>query len=445
LLRWLFNLAYLIAVGVTSPWWLYKSATTGKYRRGMWAKFVGKPPQLVDLGPVGWIHAVSVGEVLLLKPLLTRLKAESPDVQWLLSTTTNTGFDVAKEKYPDLPVFYAPLDFSWAVSRVFSALKPKLLVLTELELWPNLLMEASRRDVPVAVVNARVGERSFKGYRRVLPLIRRALKAIRWWGAQSEIMAERIRDLTRGLSTTIETTGSIKYDGAPSDRNNPKTAELRRLFGIEPIQTILVAGSTQGDEDRMLLECFNKLRIKHPSLRLILVPRHPERFEAVAEMLKSTGVNFQRRTEISCLAATRSGALPFGSRLPVILVDSVGELSAVWGLADLGYVGGSMGCNRGGQSMIEPAGYGVPVCFGSETWNFKDTVDKLLAADAARCVEHPDDLLAVLAAWLDDPAAAMAVGDRARRFIAAQRGAVPAAVRALVGLLDHPMAVRRSA
>lgn len=439
-MRWLFNLAYLTAVGVTLPYWLYKSATTGKYRRGMWAKLVGKPPKVEHRKAVGWIHAVSVGEVLLLKPLLARLQAETPGVEWVLSTTTNTGFDVAKEKYPNLTVFYAPMDFSWAVRRVFKALEPKLLVLTELELWPNLLMEARRRNVPVAVVNARVGERSFKGYSRILPVIRPALCAIRWWGAQSETMAERIRILTRGLPTVVETTGSIKYDGAPSDRNNPKTVELRRLFGITSEQKILVGGSTQGDEDRMLLEWFKKLRIKHPSLRLILVPRHPERFEAVAEMLKISGVDFARRSQIP---VHPSSLIPHPT--PVTLVDSVGELASVWGLADLGYVGGSMGCNRGGQSMIEPAGYGVPVCFGPEIWNFKDTVDKLLSADAARCVEHPEDLLAVLASWLDDPAEALSVGDRARRFIAAQRGAVPAAVRALAGLLEQNQAVRKSA
>src|SRR5262245_3757655 len=142
-MHWLFNLAYLIAVGFTLPFWLYKSATTGKYRRGMWSKFVGKPPLLEGTKPVAWIHAVSVGEVVLLKPLVARLQVEAPDYEWVLSTTTNTGYDVAREKYPNLPVFYAPLDFSWAVKRSFSLLQPKLLVLTELELWPNLLMEAS--------------------------------------------------------------------------------------------------------------------------------------------------------------------------------------------------------------------------------------------------------------------------------------------------------------
>jgi 3-deoxy-D-manno-octulosonic-acid transferase len=436
-MRWVFNLAYLAAVFATAPWWLYKSATTGKYRRGMWAKLVGQTPRLDGNAPVAWIHAVSVGEVLLLKPLLARLQAETPGVQWVLSTTTNTGYDVAREKYPRLPVFYAPLDFSWAVRRVFAALQPKLLVLTELELWPNLLMEARRRRVPVGVVNARIGERSFKGYRRILPMLRPALGAIRWWGAQTETMAERIRVLTAGLPTTVETTGSIKYDGAPSDRNNPKTAELRQLFGVDPAQRILVAGSTQGDEDRILLEAFVKLRERHRTLRLILVPRHPERFDAVAETLAASGVPFDRRSQRP--SSDRRPATP------VILVDTIGELAAVWGLADLGYVGGTMGCGRGGQSMIEPAGYGVPTCFGPEFWNFQDTVDKLLEADAAVCVENPGELLAVLALWLDDPAAAQRVGDRARRFIAAQRGAVPAAVQALTGLFDALAVRRRSA
>jgi len=436
MLRWLFNLAYLLAIAVTLPWWLYKAATTGKYRRGMWAKLTGKPPQLNDSKPVAWFHAVSVGEALLLKPLLARFRAESPDVQCVLSTTTNTGYDVATEKYPDLKVFYAPLDFTWSVRRVFAALQPRLLVLVELELWPNLLMEAARRDIPVAVVNARLSARSHRGYRRVLPLLRPALRAIHWWGAQTDAIAKRIASLTANIPTRIETTGSIKYDGAPSDRDNPKTQELRRLLAIAPGQTILVAGSTQGDEERILFEAFMMLRHRCPGLRLVLVPRHPERFEAVASMLESSGEPFGRRSQLS---ADQTAVTP------IILVDTVGELAAVWGLANLGYVGGSMACGRGGQSMIEPAGYGVPVCFGPETWNFKETVDKLLEADAAVRVENPGELFTVLAAWLDNPAAAQRVGDRARRFIAAQRGAVSASSRALIGLLDSRWARRRSA
>jgi len=435
MLRWLFNLAYLLAIAVTLPWWLYKAATTGKYRHGMWAKLTGKPPQLNDARPVAWFHAVSVGEVLLLKPLLARFRAESPGVQCVLSTTTNTGYDVATEKYPDLTVFYAPLDFSWSVRRVFAAFRPQLLVLVELELWPNLLMEAARREIPVAVVNARLSARSHRGYRRVLPLLRPALRAIRWWGAQTDAIADRIASLAVNIPTRIETTGSIKYDGAPSDRDNPKTEELRRLFAVAPGQTILVAGSTQGDEERILFEAFTMLRNRRPELRLILVPRHPERFEVVASMLESSGEPFQRRLQLSNQTAAT----------PIVLVDTVGELAAVWGLADLGYVGGSMACGRGGQSMIEPAGYGVPVCFGPETWNFKETVDKLLEADAAVRVENPGELFTVLAAWLDNPAAAQRVGDRARRFIAAQRGAVSASARALIGLLDGRNARRRSA
>lgn len=436
-MRFVLDAAYLALIGALSPFFLYKAATTGKYREGMARKWRGVPPARPTGKRVVWIHAVSVGEVLLIAPLVKRLIAERPDLAPVLSVTTNTGYALARERYPDIPVFYAPLDFSWAVKRCLTGLDPALLVLTELELWPNLLLAAKRRGTPVAVVNARMSDRSHRGYRKIRSLLRGPLSAIHWWGAQSEEYAARIRDLV-GPDASVSVTGSMKYDGAVRDRDNARTRQLRDLLGFTGNETIFLAGSTQSPEEEILLDLFERQVGQHPSLRLVLVPRHKERFDAVADLLKKRRANFVRRSEIKA---------PLPSPAPVTLVDTIGELSYLWGLADVGFVGGSLENDRGGQSMIEPAGFGVPLCFGPHTWNFKETVSRLLEAKGAVQIGDRAELEETIATWLADPAAARVVGDNARRFIDRQQGAVVKTFTAIEELLDpsEPSAKRRSA
>lgn len=419
-MRYLLNSAYLLGLTAAAPLLAYKMATTGKYRRGLGAKFFGAPPALPTARPVVWFHAVSVGEVLLLRPLLERIAADYPHLQPVLSTSTDAGRRVADEKYPNIPTFFAPLDFTWALDRVFAALNPRLLVLAELELWPNLLLTARQRQVPVAVVNMRLGERSYRGYRRLKPMLGSVLRTVAWWGVQTPTYADRLADLL-GTSDTLTLTGSLKYENALRTRTNPKTQELRRLFGLGDTDRVWVAGSTMEPEEQIVLDAYRTLRARHPELRLILVPRHPERFAAVADLLARSGLEFCRRSE---LREPRAAAA-------VTLVDTVGELAAVWGLADVGFVGGSLENGRGGQSMIEPAGYGVPVCFGPSTRNFKDTVEQLLERDAARQLPDRHALATTIEQWLEDPASAQAMGARARLLVESQVGALQ---RTLTGL-----------
>lgn len=425
----LIDAAYLSVLGTTLPFWCYKAATTGKYRAGLREKFLGASfDQQAFAGKrVIWIHAVSVGELLLLRPLLARLEAELPGHQVVLSTTTNTGYETAKKSYPQLPIFYAPLDFTWAVRRVFDQLQPACLVLTELELWPNLLTTARQRGVPVAVVNARMGEKSFAGYKRFLRLFRKPLSAIRFWGAQTETYARRIVELT-GKLDVVSLTGSIKYDNAMTERDNPQTAALRTLLGLGPQHQVWVCGSTMEPEEEALIAVYKRLRGVNPNLRWILVPRHKERFEAVAQLLDREGITFTRRSQIT---------EPLRTAPEVLLGDTIGELAAMWGLADVGFTGGSFECRRGGQSMIEPAAYGVPVCFGPNTWNFKATVESLLECNAATVVRTTDEIFQVLDGWLRNPATAREVGQRGRQFILAQHGATERTLTGLCSLLTR--------
>lgn len=430
-MRFLFDILYLLALVATLPYWFVQSLRTGKYREGIVDRFLGRTPVLTHPSPVVWIHAVSLGEVLLVRPLVDRLRKSRPDLDVVLSATTDTGVAIGKETFPDATVFRSPLDFSWSVKRAFRSIRPELLVLVELELWPNLLMEARRRQVPVAVVNARVSRRSHRGYRRIRRLLGPALRAIRWWGAQSDEYARRIEDLYgKTASARVEVTGSMKYDGAATDRANPKTAAIRRLLGIRDLDRVLVCGSTQAPEEEILLDIWPDLRRMDPRLRLVLVPRHPERFDTVAGLLQSRRLEFVRRSRID-------GGLD--ACPPVLLLDTVGELSAAWGLADMGYVGGSLECRRGGQSMIEPAAFAVPVCFGPNTWNFRSTVEELLRRQAARQIAGRTELRQVLQEWVADPNRASEIGRRARQLVQEQQGAIDRTLLGLAPLLPAPV------
>lgn len=432
---YLLNAVYLLVLTLATPWLLWKAIRTGKYGQGLAAKFLGRVPCRVGDGPCVWFHAVSVGEVNLLGPLLEELGQRRPEVECVISTTTRTGMQLARRKYPDRLVFYCPLDFTWAVMRAMRRIRPEVLVLAELELWPNLIRAARRRGARVAVVNGRLSESSFKGYCRLGPLAARVLAQVDLIAVQDDQYRQRFVAL--GAPTErVRMTGSMKYDGAQTDRNNPATARLRQLARLATNDIVLLAGSTQEPEERIVLEAFARLRKGWPRLKLILVPRHPERFDAVAAMLDASGLAWQRRSQLETEYAT--------AETPVLLVDAVGELGAWWGAADVGFVGGSLG-NRGGQNMIEPAAYGVAVCFGPNTRNFRDVVQTMLAHDAAVVIADGNDLEAFVGRCLDDPKFAAGLADRARRLVAAQLGATARTAELLELLLVERAARRRAA
>lgn len=409
---YLLNVVYLLLVAVLSPWLLYRALRYGKYRQGAAAKWLGHAPLRDSDRPCAWLHAVSVGEVNLLAPLLAELAARYPHWEFVISTTSAAGYGLAQKKYAAHTVFYAPLDFTWAVRAAFERIRPQVLVLAELELWPNLIAEAHRRQVRVAVFNGRLSEKSFRGYRRLRPLVQRVLAKIDVIGAQDETYAERFRALG---APRVEVTGSLKFDGAEADRNNPRTRKLAELAGIRPGDVVFLAGSTQAPEEGFALQTYLQLRERHPELRLILVPRHPERFDEVAEILQRSGVPWQRRSELDdCPSATNKR---------VLLVDVIGELGAWWGTAQIGFVGGSLLNQRGGQNMIEPAAYGVAIALGPNTWNFRDVVRHLQAREGLMVVQNGAELTAFVKRCLLDPDFAYDLGARARQAVLEQRGA----------------------
>jgi 3-deoxy-D-manno-octulosonic-acid transferase len=425
-MAYLLNVIYLLLIGLASPWLAWQAWRIGKYREGWGAKFLGRVPGRSGAAPCLWLHAVSVGEVNLLATLIERWDRLHPEWEIVISTTTHTGFQLAQKRYAPRTVFYCPLDFTWAVRRAMRAIRPDLFVLTELELWPNLIAAARQHGAKVAVVNGRLSESSFRGYRRIGWLVRRVLADIDLIAVQNEEYARRFLDLG-ARPEAVQTTGSIKFDGARTDRNNPDTQRLSRLAGIAADDVVFLAGSTQDPEESLALDAFEQLVKAHPELRLILVPRHPERFDAVADLLNRRGVRWQRRSRLD---ADRADP---GAR--VLLVDAVGELGAWWGAAQIALVGGSLG-QRGGQNMIEPSAYGAAVSFGPNTWNFRDVVVQLLARQAAIVVSDGPELTAFVRHCLDDPAYAAKLGGRARELVLQQQGAADRTIGLLNGLLN---------
>ena len=331
-MKYLLNVIYVLLLIAISPWLVWSAIRKGKYREGWAAKLLGHVPVLPPAKvPRIWFHAVSVGEVNLLKPILDELLAAAPEIEIVITTTTKTGFHLAKQKYTEHTVSYGPLDFSWAVQNVFKAWQPDLLVLVELELWPNLLLAAKQHALPVAIVNARLSDQSIDGYlrlQRYLPeSMAQVLDGITLVSAQSRPCAERFGQLGIPADRIVHT-GSIKFDGAPTDRQNPLSRQLRQLANIQPHEKVLVAGSTQAPEESYVLSMFQSLASDHPDLRLILVPRHPERGDEVARLLNQTHRAWCRRTAISQEHPIRDQR--------ILLVDTVGELGGMVGLCRRG-------------------------------------------------------------------------------------------------------------
>jgi 3-deoxy-D-manno-octulosonic-acid transferase len=427
-MAYLFNLVYLLLLIASLPWLAIAAWRRGKYRQGWGAKFLGQVPARQSNEPCIWFHAVSVGEVNLLRPLLDLLARDQPDMEWVLSTTTRTGFELASRQYAGHTVFYCPLDFSWAVRRAMRRIRPRLLVLAELELWPNLIQAARRQGARVAVINGRLSSHSFRGYRRIRWILARSLRQIDLIAAQNSEYAARFQALG-ACPESVRITGSIKFDGARSDRRNATTVALAQLWNVTDQDRIFLAGSTQAPEEELALKAFICLMEQHPTWRLILAPRHPDRAAEVASLLDRYGVVWQQRSQLE----PGDG----NPRAKVLLVDVVGELGAWWGLADVGFVGGSLG-QRGGQNMIEPAAYGVAVCFGPNTWNFRDVVSLLLSCHGAVVVRDQTELTSFLRRCMEHPDDAQRLGHAAQQLVFQQQGATRHTMELLRRLIHSP-------
>ena len=426
----LLNVVYFALLVLISPWLLVRSIRTGRYRRHLREKLLGpRVGGTSDACPTIWFHGVSVGEVHLLRQVVRAFRERHPDWQIVVSATTDTGLAEARKHFADLQVVPYPFDFSWTVRQAIRQIHPRLIVLAESELWPNFLRAANRAGIPVAVINGRMSPRTFRRYSKFPGVARRLLfDRVALFAMQSETYARNLRAL--GVSAArVHVTGSVKYDGVAADRDNPKTRDLAHLLQIGSSDLVWVAGSTHDPEERIVLNVFAQLRSRFANLKLIIVPRAPERFDEVAQLVERAGFQCVRRSRLS------------GEPVPtdaVVLIDTMGELAAVWGLATVGFTGGSLNEKRGGQSMIEPAGLGVPVLFGPHTWNFRDAVAGLLEAGGAIQVRDGQELEREAGRLLADATLRERIGAAARAFVLQQQGATTRSLDMLDKVIAAP-------
>ena len=402
---------------VVSPYFVYQAIRYNKY--------IGSLSQRLGYLPISfnmdgeesiWIHAVSVGEALTARALAAELKARYPRLRLFLSTTTIAGQQVARRSLQHVDaVFYFPFDWTLIVRRTLNLVKPRLFIMMETEIWPNLLHECRRRGIKSVMINGRISSRSYPRYRIVRPFFRRVLADVDRFCMQSEESARRLIDLGADAAR-VTVTGSLKFDSlempAATAHGKPRERVLR-FFRLSPHRTVLVAGSTMRGEEAAVLRAFGRIKAKSPGAMAILAPRQPERFGEVERLARETGFVTMKRSDLP---------IDVEPRADVIVLDTIGELAQLYQLATAVFVGGSL-ADHGGHNILEPAVFGKPIVFGPHMQNFKEIADTFLANGAAVQVGSDAELDETLIALATDPVRRARLGAAARALVEANRGA----------------------
>jgi 3-deoxy-D-manno-octulosonic-acid transferase len=430
----LYSSLLTLALIVSLPYWIFQMARRGKYRQGLWQRLGKVPPHLAHSSsqPTIWVHAVSVGEVLAVGGLVSELRRKWPTWRVVISTTTDTGQNLARARFGEQSVFYFPLDLGFAIRPYLGAVQPQLIVIAETEFWPNFLRLARKSGARIAVVNARISDRSLPGYQRLRFWLPKILENVDLFLAQTP--EDRNRLVAIGApEARVEVSGNLKFDISPPPP--PEIiASLRQNFQAAGAGPILVCGSTvDEEEERMLLQAFQNLLPTHPRAVMILAPRHPERFGVVETLLENLGIRFWKRS-------LWSGEPIVGG---VLLLDSIGELAAIYGLADIAFVGGSL-VPKGGHNIIEPARHGVAIVVGNFTDNFRDVIWLFQTHQAVRQV-GPAELPLVFMELIADDVARTRLGRNALETLHSQTGATEKTLAALEKLLPKPQAAEAAA
>lgn len=396
---------------------LYRSLSRG--RKAAFGERFGYLPekvaQAIALRPVIWLHAVSVGEAMAARPLLKALRARHPDHAVVISCTTETGRAVA-EGFQDKDVcIYFPFDFLPAVRKTLEQIKPRVIIIMETEIWPNFTREAARRKLPVILANGRISDRSYGRYLKFSWFFRHALEHFSALCMQTETDRERITAIGAPAERTV-TAGNIKYDIPGREVTQEEKNSLRGDYGIPAELKVIAAASTHPGEEELILGAYLELSAIADDLFLVLVPRHPERADAVASLLDQAGVAYRRRTALDAIATERFRG---GG---VLLVDTIGEMMRIYALSDIAFVGGSL-VPTGGHNLLEPASLGVATVFGPHMTNFREIAALVLQCRAGLQVTTPADLTGVCRTLLAEPGQRHAMGRNGLRMIQENGGA----------------------
>ena len=417
----LYSAAYALLLILTSPFWLLQMLRKGKYRAGL-AERLGRVPRRLHIAADQqsiWVHAVSVGEVLAIAGLARELRSRYPELSLYVSTTTLAGQKLARERFGERNVFYFPLDLGFAIRPYLQALRPKLIIIAETEFWPNFIRLAHEAGASLAVVNSRISDGSFPGYKRFRRWLRPILSSIDIFLAQGT--ADRMRLITIGApAERVQMSGNLKFEiAAPKESN--LTADLRHA--IPASAPVLVCGSTVDGEEPILLRAFKQILRQSPQAAMVLAPRHPERFESVAQLVAASGMSFWRRS------GWRGAPLAGG----VFLLDSIGELASLYSLATVAFVGGSL-VPRGGHNILEPAQFGKAIVVGPHTENFREIIQIFLSEGAVE-IATGENLGETLLRLLQDISLRERLGHNARGVMQANQGSTARTLEALEALL----------
>ncbi len=416
----LYNIISIVFILLYLPYLVVR----GKWHAGLWQR-MGKLDepfrQAFADGDFVWLHAVSVGEVLAVRGLFDEIRARCPGRKFVLSTVTVTGYTLAKKTFPDVVVIFAPLDLSWVVERFIALIRPRAYITAETEIWPNIMSAMKRHSVPVAVVNGRISDRTFKRYSLVRGLLRPVLQGVDLFCMQTPVDRERITTLG-ARPEKVRVAGNVKFDIALS-----ADEDLWQRLGLPAGDPLWVAGSTHPGEEEIVLRVFTALKQDFPQLRLVLAPRHVERSDEVADLAARHGLSVTRLSRIL------DGQERLSSH-PVLLVDTIGHLRSLYSFASVVFVGKSL-AGKGGQNIIEPAGFAKPVAVGPHMENFRDVLKAFLDDQAVCVVRDEQELLDVLRQWLIDPQQSKALGEKALGVVRRHQGAAGRTLQELKTIL----------
>jgi len=423
-MHFLYSVCFTLGVLLSLPYFLIRAVTQKKYLSNLPERLGFLPASEYAPYRQGiWIHAVSVGEVLATWPLVQALRRRFPHTPLLVSTTTITGQNLANQKLTGIgKALYFPLDWNFCVRASLNQIQPKLVLITETEIWPNFLRECRRRGIPAVLINGRISDQSIRRYRSIRWFIQRTLSYFDYCCMQSQTDLDRIRSL--GVAPELsETCGNLKYDLTPPEVTSDGLKPYRRLLHLTDGSFLLVAGSTMKDEERLVLSAFKKLRKESPSALLLLAPRHPERFREVEQLLRHQSVRYIKRSGLTWDGVANSPDVP-----EVILLDSMGELATIYALADVVFIGGSL-VATGGHNPLEPALHKKAVLFGRHMNNFREIARDFIREGGAIQVSSKEALAEKLIELYHDPAKREEIGKRGFQIVAANRGATDRIVK----------------
>src|SRR5689334_2520401 len=427
----LYSVLVLIVAVIASPWFIYQAV---RYK-----KYVGSLGQRMGYLPVSfnmdgdesiWVHAVSVGEVLTARPLISELKRRYPNLRMFLSTTTMAGQQLARRSVPDVDaVFYFPFDLGFVVRRTLNLVRPKLFIMMETEIWPNLLRECRARGIKTAVVNGRLSARSFPRYRMIRPMMRRVLEHIDKFLVQSEESARRFIDLGADPARVV-VTGSLKFDSlevSPTALQTRARDRVLRYFRLPASRPVIVSGSTMKGEEAAVLRAFRRVRTASPNTLLVLAPRNPERFAEAEQLARAEGWKVAKRSDL---------AVDAEPRVDVVILDTIGELATIYQLATVVFVGGSL-VATGGHNVLEPAVFGKPIVFGPHMENFLEIAEAFVTNGAGVQLAGEAELDEAFLSLMSDPVRRARLGAAARALVEANRGANEKSLAVLSQLLPQ--------